>query len=153
MRSLNFNDGYESFMVNDDPSRVIRFNPADPEIINRVLSVQNEFSAYQIPEGIELNPDGSPKTDLEKNGAYVAEFTVAVRKAFNGIFNADVYDTIFAGQSPLCIIGQNYLFEEVLNGLLELMQPAVKAYNEKNREKMNQYLKDVEADEVPAGQP
>ena len=33
------------------------------------------------------------------------------------------------------------------------MQPAVKAYNEKNREKMNQYLKDVEADEVPAGQP
>ena len=34
MRSLNFNDGYESFMVNDDPNRVIRFNPADPEIIN-----------------------------------------------------------------------------------------------------------------------
>lgn len=30
MRSLNFNDGYESFMVNDDPNRVIRFNPADP---------------------------------------------------------------------------------------------------------------------------
>lgn len=153
MRSLNFNDGYESFMVNDDPNRVIRFNPADPEVINRVLSVQNEFSAYQIPEGIELNPDGSPKTDLERDGAYVAEFATAMRKAFNGIFNADVYDTIFAGQSPLCIIGQNYLFEEVLNGLLELVQPAVKAYNEKNREKMNQYLKDVEADEVPAGQP
>ena len=90
------------------------------------MSVQSEFGAYQIPEGIELNPDGSPKTDLEKNGAYVAEFTAAMRKAFNGIFNADVYDTIFAGQSPLCIIGQNYLFEEVLNGLLELMQPAVK---------------------------
>lgn len=153
MRSLNFNDGYESFMVNDDPNRVIRFNPADPEIINRVLSVQSEFGAYQIPEGIELNPDGSPKTDLEKNGAYVAEFTAAMRKAFNGIFNADVYDTIFAGQSPLCIIGQNYLFEEVLNGLLELMRPAVKAYNEKNREKMSQYLKDVEADEVLTGQP
>ena len=101
MRSLNFNDGYESFMVNDDPNRVIRFNPADPEIINRVLSVQSEFGAYQIPEGIELNPDGSPKTDLEKNGAYVAEFTAAMRKAFNGIFNADVYDTIFCRPVPV----------------------------------------------------
>lgn len=68
MRSLNFNDGYESFMVNDDPNRVIRFNPADPEIINRVLSVQSEFGAYQIPEGIELNPDGSPKTDWKRTG-------------------------------------------------------------------------------------
>lgn len=153
MRSLKFDDGYESFMVNDDPNRVIRFNPADPEIINRVLNVQKEFSSYQIPEGIELDPDGSPKTDLEKDGAYVAEFTAAMRKAFNGIFNADVYDTIFAGQSPLCIIGQNYLFEGVLSGLLELIQPAVEAYNEKNRKKMSQYLKDVEADEVPAGQP
>lgn len=153
MRSLKFDDGYESFMVNDDPNRVIRFNPADPEIINRVLNVQKEFSSYQIPEGIELDPDGSPKTDLEKDGAYVAEFTTAMRKAFNGIFNADVYDTIFAGQSPLCIIGQNYLFEGVLSGLLELIQPAVEAYNEKNRKKMSQYLKDVEADEVPAGQP
>lgn len=37
--------------------------------------------------------------------------------------------------------------------MLELMQPAVKAYNEKNREKMSQYLKDVEADEVLTGQP
>ena len=153
MRSLNFNDGYESFMVNDDPNRVNRFNPADPEIINRVLNVQNEFSVHQIPEGIELNPDGSPKTDLEKDGAYVAEFAVAMRKAFNSIFNADVYDTIFAGQSPLCIIGQNYLFEEVLKGLLELMQPAVKAYNKKNRKKMSQYLKDVETDEISTGQP
>ena len=74
-------------------------------------------------------------------------------KAFNGIIHDDVYGKIFASQSPFCIIGQNYLFEEVLNGLLELMQPAVKAYNEKNREKMSQYLKDVEADEVLTGQP
>ena len=144
MKSLSFNDGRQKFMVNDDPTKVIRFNPADPEIINRLLAVQKEFRDYTPPADTELNPDGSPKGDLEKGGAYVAEFTAAMRKAFNGIFNADVYDTIFDGQSPLCIIDENYLYEGVLDGLFTLMKPAVEAYNKKNRAKMGKYLEDLD---------
>ena len=140
MKNLSFNDGRESFSVNGDPERVIRFNPADPEIVNRVLKVQEDFANYAVPEGIELNPDGSPKSDMEKTGAYVAEFTEAMRKAFNGIFNADVYDTIFDGQSPLCITGEKYLFEGVLDGILELIKPAVEAYNRKSQKKIGKYL-------------
>lgn len=146
MKSLVFDDGYESFMVNDDPSRIIRFNPADPEIINRILRLQEEFENYQLPEGIELKPDGSSKNDMEKEGAYVSEFTDAMRRAFNNIFNADVYDIIFDGQSPLCIVNQRYLYEGVLEGLKELIGPAMEAYREQNQkltEKMNQYLGDL----------
>lgn len=146
MKSLSFNDGRQNFMINDDPNRVIRFNPADPEIINRLLKVRDEFGNYQIPEDIELNPDGSPKGDMEKGGAYIAEFTTAMRKAFNGIFNADVYDTIFDGQSPLCIIEEQYLYEVVTDSLVELMRPAIEEYRKQNQkltEKMNKYLGDV----------
>ena len=144
MKNLSFDDGYESFTVNDDPNRVIRFNPADPELINRVLAVQKMFKEYQVPEGVELNPDRSPKSDVERGGAYVAEFSAAMKKAFNSIFLSDVYDTIFAGQSPLCIIGNKYLFEGVLDGLLRLMKPAVEEYSRKNRQKMGKYLGDIE---------
>lgn len=146
MKNLSFDDGRQSFMVNNDPNRVIRFNPADPEIINRIMNVQEEFKGYQIPEGIELNPDGTPKNDMEKEGAYVAEFTSAMRKAFNNIFNADVYDKIFDGQSPSCIVNQRYLYEVVLESLKELMEPAIEAYREQNQkltERMNKYLGDV----------
>lgn len=143
MKNLSFDDGYESFTVNDDPNRVIRFNPADPELINRAMDVQKRFQNYQIPEDIELNPDGSPKTDMEKNGAYVAEFSCAMREAFNGIFLSDVYDTIFAGQSPLCIVGQRYLYEGVLAGLITLMKPAFEEYNAKNRKRSGKYLEDL----------
>ena len=144
MKNLSFDDGYESFTVNDDPNRVIRFKPADPELINRVLAVQKMFKEYQVPEGVELNPDGSPKSDVERGGAYVAEFSAAMKKAFNSIFLSDVYDTIFAGQSPLCIVGNKYLFEGVLDGLLRLMKPAVEEYSRKNRQKMGKYLGDIE---------
>lgn len=143
MKSLSFDDGYESFMVNDDPKRVIRFNPADPEILNRVLNVKKLFENYEVPEGIELNQDGTPKSDMEVGAAYVAEMTGAMRKAFNDIFLSDVYDTIFAGQSPLCIPKDKYLFEGVLDGLIELIKPAVEEYHEKNQQKMGKYLGDL----------
>lgn len=80
---------------------------------------------------------------MERDGAYVAEFSGEMRKAFNGIFLSDVYDTIFAGQSPLCIVGQKYLYEGVLEGLLVLMKPAVEEYARKNREKSRKYLEDI----------
>ena len=144
MKNLSFNDGKESFKINNDPNRVIRFNPADPEIINRILGVQKDFQNYTLDESIELNPDGTPKSGLEKEGAYVAEFTKTMRKIFNDIFNSDVYDIIFDGQSPFCIVGQKYLFEEVLDGLINIMQQAIDKYTKENDKKMRVYLKDVE---------
>lgn len=144
MKNLSFNDGKESFKINNDSNRVIRFNPADPEIINRILGVQKDFQNYTLDESIELNPDGTPKSGLEKEGAYVAEFTKTMRKIFNDIFNSDVYDIIFDGQSPFCIVGQKYLFEEVLDGLINIMQPAIDKYTKENDKKMRVYLKDVE---------
>ena len=143
MKSLSFNDGRESFMVNDDPNRVIRFNPADPEIINRILDVQKMFQDYRIPDDIELNQDGSPKNAMERDGAYVSEFTKSMRKAFNSVFNADVYDTVFDGQSPLCIVNGKYLFEGVLDGLKDIVEPAVKEYAKENQKKMDKYLGDL----------
>ena len=34
MQSLNFDEGIKSFAINGDESRVIRFNPADPDRIS-----------------------------------------------------------------------------------------------------------------------
>ena len=143
MGNLSFDDGYKSFTVNGDPDRVIRFNPADPEIINRLLALKKKFENYQPPEGLELNLDGTPKNDMEREGAYVAEFSEAMRQAFNDTFNSDIYDIIFDGQSPLCMPGGEYLFITVLGTLIELMEPEMKAYREKNQKRMKKYLGDV----------
>lgn len=140
MKNLSFDDGRESFTVNDNPDRVIRFNPADPEIINRIIKMQKDFENYSVPEDVELNPDGTSKSGLEKDGAYIADFTSAMRKAFNEVFNADVFDTIFDGQSPLCIVGQKYLFEGVLEGLVAIMKPAIEKYAKKSQAKVDKYI-------------
>lgn len=143
MMDLSFDDGYKRFTVNGDENRVIRFNPADPEIVNRILNVQKMFDNYEIPEGIELNPDGTPKSDLETASAYVTTITSAMRTAFNDIFNSDVYDTIFNGQSPLCIVSGHFLFENVLKALLKIIKPETDAYQKKVQKQMDKYLGDI----------
>lgn len=146
MKNLSFDDGYESITVNNDKDRVIRFNPADPEIISRLLNLQNNFQNYQPEQDLELNPDGTPKNDMEKGAAFISEFSNAMRKAFDNTFNADVYDTIFNGQSPLCIVGskeKKYLFEAVIDGLISIMEPAIAEYSKVNQEKMQKYLGDL----------
>lgn len=146
MQNLSFNDGRKSFTVNEDPNRVIRFNPADPEILNRILHLQHRFMNYQPPENIELNPDGSPKSGMEKDAAYIAEFTNVMRGAFNDIFNANVYDIVFDGQSPLCVVNDQYLFMVVLDAFKELLTPAIEEYNAQRQKAdahMKKYLEDL----------
>lgn len=148
MKNLSFDDGRQSFTINGDPNRVIRFNPADPEIINRYLDLQKVYEGYQLPDDIELNPDGTPKSGMEKDGAYLTEFKNTMKRSFNDVFNADVYDKLFDGQSPLCIVGEEpqYLYMAVLECLRDAMEPAMKNYRDKNQElakKMNKYLGDL----------
>lgn len=144
MMNLSFDDGYKSFTVNGDENRVVYFNPADMEIVNRILNVQKMFDNYEIPEDIDLNPDGTPKSDLEAASTYVTMITSVMRKAFNDIFNSDVYDTIFNGQSPLCIVSNHFLFENVLEALLKIIKPETDAYQKKLQKQMKKYLGDIE---------
>ena len=45
MQSIRFDDGYKEFMINDDPNRVIRFNPADYGIIERFNTARKDIAA------------------------------------------------------------------------------------------------------------
>ncbi|EEG57873.1 hypothetical protein CLOSTASPAR_00016, partial [[Clostridium] asparagiforme DSM 15981] len=47
MRSISFSENYKSFSINGDESRVIRFNPDDPNILVRAEEAQKRISEKQ----------------------------------------------------------------------------------------------------------
>ena len=47
MRSISFCENYKSFSINGDESRVIRFNPDDPNILVRAEEAQKRISEKQ----------------------------------------------------------------------------------------------------------
>lgn len=143
MQSLNFDDGLKSFAINGDESRVIRFNPADPGLITRyheaLLLVQDAKNT--IGKDISLQPDGTPEGSLEDSVQTVEEINGVIREALKLMFNADVYDAVFAGQSPMAATrGGKYLFEAFMESLLPIFEKEIKAYEKASRKRMDKYL-------------
>lgn len=143
MQSINFSDGYKSFCINNDPDRVIRFNPTDIDIVKRFNQAMKELREEK--EGLEdvnLNPDGTvvdDDTTLEKTSEVLEQFNQVIRKKLNFIFKSDVYDTVFDGQSPMAIVGteRQLLFEAFMDAAFHVINEEVESAT---RERVDKYV-------------
>ena len=146
MQSLNFDEGIKSFAINGDESRVIRFNPADPDMMTRYYKA---FQMLKEAKGsllsdVNLDAEGklSEEDKLGEGSRALEETNSLIRKAMNLMFNSDVYDTIFAGQSPFCIVRGKYLFEAFMDTLQPVLESEIEAYQKASMKRMNKYLKE-----------
>lgn len=146
MHSINFSDNLKSFSINGDESRVIRFNPADPNILVRADAAQKRITEKQSQIGtVKLLPDGTPaETPTEQARELLKEFDDLIREEINYIFNSDVYDTVFAGQSPLCIVGEEkeFLFEAFLRAAMPIIQEGVDEFRVGSNARVEKYTKE-----------
>lgn len=155
MRSLNFNEDLKSFAINGDENRVIRFNPADPNLIKRAMQAQENIRKEQekmedmqvIPRTItaveDVNEEAANEAASRESAALLQELEDVIREQVNYIFNADVYDIAFSGQSPLCIVGteKEYLFEAFINSTLPIIEEETKGYREASQKRIEKYTK------------
>lgn len=145
MRSINFDDGLKSFAINGDENRVIRFNPGDLNMRVRAEEAQKRIRKWEGSlKTIELNPDGTPAEDDEETSAELRGFEDMLRRELNYVFNADVYDTIFAGQSPLCIVGKEkqFLFEAFLLSAMPIIEEEIEAFTSASQARVDKYTKE-----------
>jgi len=146
MRNLSLNDGFESFTINNDKDRVIRFNPADPNLLQRYHQAMSDIDEAKdkIDEDVLLGPDGKPVKE-DTTGAVAAALREAddiIRKSLNYMLNADVYDTVFGGQSPFCIVGNGeYLFEAFLNCIGPVIKDSITESVRASEKRKDRYLK------------
>ena len=145
MKSLKIDDGYKEFMINDDPGRVIRFNPSDVAILTRIRdSVERiEQSLKDSENDFALNPDGTPAEQMEQAGEAVRNVTELVKEQINYIFNADVSEAVFGNQSPLSLVGGVPLYERFLNVVIPEIEKAVKAEQKLSEKRVSKYVEMV----------
>ena len=145
MKSLKIDDGYKEFMINDDPNRVIRFNPADVAILTRIRdSVDRiEQSLKDSEDDFAINPDGTPADKMEQAGDAVRKVTELVKEQINYIFNADVSEAVFGNQSPLSLVGGVPLYERFLNVVIPEIEKAVKTERKLSEKRVGKYVEMV----------
>lgn len=130
MQSISFNEGYKEFAINNDENRVIRFNPKDFGILTRMEDTLSDFEALE-----KKLKDGNEE-EFTNN---LREAEKVVHEKIDSIFNANVHDIIFNHQSPISLVGGEFLFMRVIEALVPIVEKEVKYEMQKSEKRMSKY--------------
>ena len=148
MQSLNFDDGLKSFAIYGDESRVIRFNPRDPDLIiryNEAKKMLQNMNTEKLAE-IKLDTNGNIQKDayddFEDAAQALKETNNVIRDALKLIFSTDVYDTVFAGRSPFAGADDGrFVFETFMDAVRPVLESGIAEYRAASEKRMEKYTK------------
>ena len=130
MQSISFDEGYKEFAINNDENRVIRFNPKDFGILTRMEDTLSDFEALE-----KKLKDGNEE-EFTNN---LREAEKVVHEKIDSIFNATVHEIIFNHQSPISLVGGEFLFMRVIEALVPIVEKEVKYEMQKSEKRMSKY--------------
>lgn len=143
MESLNFNEGYKEFCINNDETRIIRFNPSDVGIIERFAEVERNISEYKkVLDDIEINTDGTVSTetdDYHKAVEKLADASKFIKEQLDYAMGAEVSNAVFEKQSPFSLVGGKALFERFIECIKPVVTDSIKTEREASEKRINKY--------------
>lgn len=144
MQNLQFDDGYKEFSINGDESRVIRFNPRDFAILERIKEAYDMIDrASNIMEDVQLKADGTPIEMLGAAAEIVKQFDDTIKKAVDHIFNSEVSQAVFGRQSPLSLVGGASLYQRFLETVVPVIRKEVETESKKSHDRISKYTSQV----------
>ncbi len=140
LKSINFEEGVKTYLINDDENRMITISTADYSLITRFQeaekAIKNKAKEY---DKIKIKPDGSADTDTEEAIAAIKDLTEFIESQINYIFNADVAGVVFNGQSCLSTWKGVPLYERFLNAVIPEIEKDLKAEVKASQQRINKY--------------
>lgn len=131
MQNINFDDGFKEFTINGDENRIVRFNPSDFGILDRV---ENTVAAFEEIERAlkESNQDSIAEV--------LNEIDKKIKQQINYIFNSDIADIIFNGQSPMSLVKGEFLFMRVIEAIVPIIKKAVEKEQRESEKRISKYM-------------
>lgn len=119
---------------------VLRFRTTDVNIVDRAKEAdRNITEALKSLGDIDVNPDGTAKTDLDT--AKLAEVESRIREQINYIFNDDVCSDLFRTCSPFSPVNGRFFAMNVIELLLNIVY---KEMDKQHKEHIRKYTDDLE---------
>lgn len=122
--NISFEDGVKEYTINNDSKRVLKFNPKDIGIIDRLEKASKDLEAEMNKlTNVDINFDG---TSVQKETAEIIRHAnAALRKAFDGIFYSGASNIVFGKQNPMSIVNGKTLYESVMESIIAEIKPAM----------------------------
>lgn len=139
MKSINFDEGYKKYILNDDEQRVIRIRLTDPNLLPRVEKAMEKVE--------ELMKKYKARPDTNK----LAKFDSEVKSLLNETFGTDICTPVFGGASVLTTTSDGELlifsffnaFLPTLKADMESAAMTAKLKQPEVRSEMQKYLEPV----------
>lgn len=130
MKNIKFDDGYKSFSINGDSNRVIRFNPADIGIVARIEQTEKKFE--ELEEKLKACTEEGAVEALKHADS-------AIKEQFDYMFNSDVSDVLFGGQSAVCTVKGEFLFMRIMEAVLPIVKEEIEKEQKASETRISKY--------------
>lgn len=145
IQNILFDDGLKSFMVQNDPNRVIRFSPADYGLIERIDTAGKRMqdAVKKIGVDIELRSNGEPLEDIEAVAEVIREVNKVIFEQVDYIFNSQVSEIVFGNQSPVSTVKGKFLFENFMNAVTPYLVQELETEQKASNARIKKYTSQV----------
>lgn len=138
MQSINFDDGYKRYILNDDENKIIRVNVTDFNILDRYTKAQADMQA--LIEEMQSDSEATPEK--------IASYDKRIRENINFIFGSDVCTAAFGTANCMSVVGNgSMLFESFLNALMPQVQADMDISLEVAKKRTDKYITAVVGEE------
>lgn len=147
MQNLNFETGLKSYTINNDPNKVVSFDPSDYNIITRIAKASTEIAeiSKELSDTTSLTGDLHDQTELDKIASMVSNADKKIRTQIDYIFNAPVSDIAFGVTSCMTTTKGIPLYERFINAVIPIIEREVKAEQKASGERVSKYVNNVGA--------
>lgn len=138
MKNINFDDGYKTYILNDDENKIIRVNVTDVNILDRHNKAQADMQA--LIEEMQNNSEATPEK--------IASYDKRIRENINYIFGSDVCTAAFGTANCMSVVSNgSMLFESFLNALMPQVQEDMDISLEAAKKRTDKYITAVVGEE------
>lgn len=140
MNSIVFDEGIKEFEINNDPNRVLKFNPSDPGIVDRYYTCITKMEAeLEKVKDLQIDPEGNPLSELSGAAETIKEVNRILRSNFDEVFYEGAADIVFGKQNPLALAGGNTIYENFMNAFQKIIAPLIEEEKTKSQKAVEKY--------------
>ena len=140
MENLNFDDGLKRVTINGDPNRVLKYNPGDMGILDRMQEslekLEEELKAIQ---NIKMTATGNAANATQETAKIVHDINISLRESFDNIFYPGASDVVFGNMNPLALANGHTIYENFMLQFADLIKPDMENEVKKAQEHIQPY--------------
>ena len=145
-KTIQFDEGYIELSINNDPERILKINPSDLSLLERMQEAINTLKKQTEIKNIKITTNGNAVDNLSEAAETVRKANKMLRSTVDHVFYDGAADVIFKSQNPLALTANGKtIFESFFDGFNKAVKPILAEQAKKANTHLEKYRNEYSA--------